>query len=61
MFLGVEDKYGVPGVVDIEISGGVPGLVSLLVTGDFAHGIYGAVASTFPNLVSLGSTMSVPN
>ena len=67
MFLGVEYRLGVPGIVGIGISSvvsfGVPGLVDLSVT---ALGISGSVAlipisvaSVLLIIVSIGSIISV--
>ena len=62
MFIGVEDGYGVPGIVEIVISSvftlGVPGLVTLSVP---IHGIPGAVDYILPGIVSLGYSISVSN
>ena len=67
MFLGVEYRLGVPGIVGIGISSvvffGVPGSVELLVN---VHGISGSVAlipiyvaSVLLVIVSIGSAISV--
>ena len=67
MFLGVEYKFEIPGIVGIGISSvvsfGVPGSVELLVN---VHGIYGSVAlipisvaSVLLFIVSIGSSISV--
>ena len=67
MFLGVEYRLGVPGIVGIGISSvvsfGFTGLVELLVT---SHGISGSVAlitisvaSVLLVIVSIGSAISV--
>ena len=61
IFIGVEDAFGVTGVIALGISGavslGVSGLVSLWVTGDFALVIVVAVAYVFPGVVSLESAI----
>ena len=63
--LGVEDISIFPGVVSLGIYSvvvlGVPGLLALWVPGDVVHGIPSDVASVFPDLVSLGSAISVPS
>ena len=60
--LGLEDRYGVPDIVEIGISGvfyrGVPGLVEILVP---SHSIPGSFDSISPIIVSIGYSISDPD
>ena len=72
MYPGVEDLYGVPCVIFLEIYGavalGVTSVVALGVPvkdsfrdpGDSALGIPGVVAYVFSGVVSLGSAIFIP-